>query len=241
MSDVVRNWKLSVIQQQFSLPEALIYYIAKNPLSPKLYNKLIKCCKYFWLKHPVLPLNGLYRYDYGGFWKTYKLNGFQGFQMLKLENFQEKLWIHQEMSVCDHRNRLMASFLIPKIYRCDLNELRLLDQTLSFDELQKLTSSDSMEILCISRTVVKNDDGSIIPIEKLIEVLPKLQLFIYDNVPGEDGLRTITSETAANLNAIPHFPKIESITIKKIPESFDFDAFFAAPKVSKLLCNTTCF
>ena len=83
---------------------------------------------------------------------------------------------------------------------------------------------------------MKNDDGSIVPIEKLIELSPKLQNFCFINVPGDDGLQMITSETAAKLVALPHFPQFDRFAMIGVPESFDIDAFFAIPKVSNLIC-----
>ena len=145
---------------------------------------------------------------------------------------KEKLWIYQDSGVEEKRDYVLVSSLIPKIYRCRLFNLDISNQSLTLDEFQKCTSSGSLETLSLNKAIVKNDDGSIVPIEKVIEHLPKLQTFYYENVPGNDGLQTITSETAANLIALPHFSKIKHISIKGIPESFDFEAFFAVPKVS---------
>ena len=223
--------KLSAVHQRFSLPEALVYYMAKNPTSPEVYHKLIKCCKYFWLKNSVITLSNLDHSIDDTYWVTHKIYGLEGFKKLKIENLSEKFWIHQRVSVCDIRNQLIASSLIMKIYRCDLTRLDFTCQTVSFSEFQRFTSSGSLEILYLYKTTVRNDDGTIIPIEKLIELLPRLQRLYYDNVRGDDGRQAITSETAANLNAIPHLPKIKIFTIKNIPESFNIDEFYAVPKV----------
>ena len=231
MSAVSSEWKLSVIKQRFTLPEDTIVHIAMNPLSPEVYNKLIKCCKYFWWKNPVITLDCLCHYSRNKYWKTEKINGFPERQEFKIEQFNEKLWIYHDLTVLNEQNQLMASSLISKVYRCDLTCLSLSNQTLSFDEFQKFTSSGSLVMLRLFKTTVKNDDGTIVPIEKLIELFPKLQTFYFNNVPSEEGLQTITSETAANLNAIPHFPKIKDFTMEGIPESFEFEAFFTTPKV----------
>ena len=225
------------MKQQFLLPEAFVFYIAMNPPSPEVYHKLIKCCKYFWLKNPIITLSGFQRASRDEYWKIFEINGFQNYQEMKVENMNEKLWFHQVLTVFGDSNHLMASSLIPRIYRCDLTFLGLQQQTLTFCEFQKFTSSGSLEILNLFKVTVKNYDGTIVPLEKLIELSPKLQSFIYDNVPVEEGgLQTITSETAANLVAIPHFPKIVSVTIEECPESFNIESFFAVPKVTYFLC-----
>ena len=83
---------------------------------------------------------------------------------------------------------------------------------------------------------MKNDDGTPVPIEKLMKLLPNIQDFCFGNVSDDDGLQSITSKTAANLVALPHFHQIESFKMSEIPESFNIDAFFATPKVSNLIC-----
>ena len=232
MSEIKKILKASTIHQRFSLPEALVFFMANNPPSPEVYHKLIRCCKYFWFKNPVITLNDLYHCSRDKYWRTYKMNGFQGFKRFEIENFKEKLWIYQDLNVFRMLNTLLASSIIPRIYRCDLTSLTLSDQTLSFNEFQKLTSSGSLVSLYLKKTSMKNDGGTIVPIETLIEVLPNLEAFEYHNVSiAEGGLQTITSETAANLNALPHFPQISNYTMGAIPESFNFEAFFATPKV----------
>ena len=237
MSKISNEWKLSAVHQRFSLPENLVFYVVKNPPSPEVYNKLIKFCKYFSLKNPIITLYRLNFLNDVKYWKTKKINVFQKRKKFKIENLNKKLWIYQKLIVIEHRNQFLASSLIPRIYRCDLIRLELSNQTLTFAEFRKLTSSGSLKKLDLARVLVKSDDGTIIPIEKLIESLPKLRTCYYGNVLGEEGLQTITFETAANLIAIPHFPKMKEFHIYGIPESFDFEAFFATPKVRALMLN----
>ena len=231
MSEIPSEWKLSAIKQRFTIPEALVFYMSQNPPSPEVYNKLIKCCKYFWLKNPVITINSLYRFFDGKYWEAEKINGFREIQKFKIENLNEKLWIHWNLVIQSEHDQFLASPLIPKIFRCQLSHLDIANQILTFDEFQKFTSSGSLTWLVLEVVLVKNVDGSIVPIEKLIELLPKLQKFDYLNLPGDNGLQTITPETAANLNAIPHFPKIQNFTMDEVPESFDYEVFFGTPKV----------
>ena len=229
MSAVSSEWKLSAIKQRFSLPEALLFYIAKNPSTLEVFYKLFKCCKNFWLKNPVITLKDLRRSYYDKYWRTNKINGFKEVQMFRIEDVEEKLWICQDVVIGDLHDQFLASSLIRKIFRCHLSNLDIKNQILSFDEFRKLTSS--LKAIYLFKTSVKNNDGSMVPIEKLIESLPNLQEFRYYNVNTEDILQTITSETAAKLVAIPHFAKIQRITMEEISESFDIEAFFATPWV----------
>ena len=151
MPTVSSEWKLSAVHQRFSLPEALVFYMTKNPPSPEVYNKLIKCCKYFWLKNPVITLNSLRRCIHYKYWKTEKVNGFRECQKLQTKNLIEKLWINQDLIICNDRNQFLASLIIPRIYRCDLTYLSFAFQTVSFDEFKVFTSSGSLESLYIRR------------------------------------------------------------------------------------------
>ena len=238
MSRISSEWKLSLVHQRFSLPAALVFYMAKNPPSPEVYHKLIKCCKYFWLKNPVITLERLCLHDHDTYWRTDKTNGFQERRKFKIENMNGRLWFRRILIIDNEQDQFLASSLIPRIYRWDLTHLTLTFQTLTFNEFQKFTSSGSLKCLDLKKTIVKNDDGTVVPIQKLVELLPKLQRLYYDNFPkDEGGLQTITSETAVKLVAIPHFPKLKIFEFKGVPESFDIEAFFAVPKVSTSIFN----
>ena len=183
MSKKSSEWKLCTIKQNFLLPKALVYYIAKNPPSPEVYNKLIRCCKYFWLKNPVITLKDLYLRDHDNYWDTEIINGFKEDRKFKIENLNKKLWILICLSVWDEKNHFLASSIIPRIYRCDLIELGLSYQSLSFNEFLKFTSSGALATLFLKETTVKNDDGTIVSIEKLIELLPTLRIFEFYILP----------------------------------------------------------
>ena len=45
--------------QQFGLPLTIICYVAKNPTSPKLYQKLAGTCKYFYHKNPIIIVENI--------------------------------------------------------------------------------------------------------------------------------------------------------------------------------------
>ena len=228
-----KEWKLSAVYQQFSLPEALVFYIAKNPPSPEVFNKLIKCCKYFWLKNPTITLHdSCYSGDYTRpFWLHWGINGFQNDTQFKMGNVNEKLWIYGWLFVFTDQDNFLTSTFIPKIYRCDLTSLDLSFQMITFADF-KFLASDFLLTVNLNETTVKNADGTIVPIEKLIEMVPNLLEFSFVNVRTEEGLQTITSETAAKLVAIKHFRDIDRLSISGIPDSFNIDTFFETPKVS---------
>ena len=224
MSELSKRLKASFFCQRFALPEDTIVHIAMNPPSPEVYNKLDKCCKYFWLKKPLITFNGL---DHGG------INGFSPVSKFNIQNVNDKFWIYRKFSVIDRRNRFLASSIIPKIHRCDVSELTLENQKITFDDFKALTSSGLIEHFRIDNTSMKDKDGVRVPIEKMIELLPKLQKLRYYNDKPSRWIKPPGS--AANLVAIPHFSKIKQFHMHVIPESFNFEELLAAQKVGD--CN----
>ena len=91
MPKISRESKLSAVKQRFTLPEAFVFYVAKNPTSPKVYHKLIRCCKYFWLKNPIITLNSLRRWSNDEYWRTDKINGYQRLKRLH-DNWPKTIW-----------------------------------------------------------------------------------------------------------------------------------------------------
>uniref|UniRef100_A0AC34FXG0 Uncharacterized protein n=1 Tax=Panagrolaimus sp. ES5 TaxID=591445 RepID=A0AC34FXG0_9BILA len=45
--------------QTFSIPTSIVHYIAKNPSNQDTYDEMIQCCKYFFIKNPIIPLTKL--------------------------------------------------------------------------------------------------------------------------------------------------------------------------------------
>uniref|UniRef100_A0AC34FN25 Uncharacterized protein n=1 Tax=Panagrolaimus sp. ES5 TaxID=591445 RepID=A0AC34FN25_9BILA len=48
--------------QEFSLPDSIMHYMAMNPKNAKIYQKLIRSCKYFFVKNQILVISSL-QYD----------------------------------------------------------------------------------------------------------------------------------------------------------------------------------
>uniref|UniRef100_A0A914YWV3 Uncharacterized protein n=1 Tax=Panagrolaimus superbus TaxID=310955 RepID=A0A914YWV3_9BILA len=97
------------------------------------------------------------------------LNDWKSIEMNKLSF---KLWITGTLRVLPENvsNDYVASSIISKIYQCDVKRLALRDQVISLNELSFLCSSvKDLELYCVT---VKNDDGTVVAFEKLVEQLP---------------------------------------------------------------------
>uniref|UniRef100_A0AC35GLG7 Uncharacterized protein n=1 Tax=Panagrolaimus sp. PS1159 TaxID=55785 RepID=A0AC35GLG7_9BILA len=216
----------SYIFQEWSLPDPVINYITKNPPSSKMYEKMIKCCKHFFTKNPILIVpafnytkevnekEGIWKFSYGG-------------KSINLEKLKSKLWITDNFSVMAPQKAAidskLVSSLVPRIHQCDAENVSFCDQVLSFTDFKFLFSSVKKSIhLC--RVTVRNDDGSIVPFEKLLEVCTKVKLISFR---CDSNVAAIISTTVNELVNIPHFRELDYVSLKNIPETFDIEAFNA--------------
>uniref|UniRef100_A0A914R153 Uncharacterized protein n=1 Tax=Panagrolaimus davidi TaxID=227884 RepID=A0A914R153_9BILA len=76
-----------------------------------------------------------------------------------------------------------------------------------------------------------NDDGTNVPFEKLIEVLPKIKKITFSCRRNSSD---ITTKTVNELLKLPHFFKIERFELWDIPEHFDIKTFFNFLKKNKI-------
>uniref|UniRef100_A0A914P5B5 Uncharacterized protein n=1 Tax=Panagrolaimus davidi TaxID=227884 RepID=A0A914P5B5_9BILA len=106
--------------------------------------------------------------------------------------------------------------------------LYLSDLIISYNDF--LFISSNVESIGLTRVVVKNEDATIVPLEKLVKALPKIK-YIYLNENHKSSM--ITKNTFKELLIIPHFSKISNINLHGIPETFDFEKCFAFIKKNK--------
>uniref|UniRef100_A0A914Y263 Uncharacterized protein n=1 Tax=Panagrolaimus superbus TaxID=310955 RepID=A0A914Y263_9BILA len=140
-----------------------MHYIARNPKNAKVYQKLVQSCKYFFIKNPILVYEGI---SFDICW--YDINE----NWLMMNQTSCKLWITHYLQITprNHEDIPHASSLIPKIYQFDLFDLNLSILTISYNVFMSLCSS--VKTLSLNRATVKNDDGTVVSFEKIIEQLP---------------------------------------------------------------------
>uniref|UniRef100_A0A914Q6Z1 Uncharacterized protein n=1 Tax=Panagrolaimus davidi TaxID=227884 RepID=A0A914Q6Z1_9BILA len=206
--------------QNFSMPDSLIFYIAKNPKTWKLYQKMVKTCKYFFVKNPILVIDKhLYNDDSKWFiaQTPYDIN-----------QTTSKLWIADDFSVdsdiTEAKDQNILTSIIPKIYRCDVRFLSLLNQVISYRDLPLLISS--AEMIHFDEVVVKHEHGSNVDVQKIVEIASKATL-IHITRP------TITSKTMVELLKIPNFSTLRRFTLENVPEVFDIETFYVHMKKNK--------
>uniref|UniRef100_A0A914QV82 Uncharacterized protein n=1 Tax=Panagrolaimus davidi TaxID=227884 RepID=A0A914QV82_9BILA len=161
-------------RQNFSLPNNIIYYISKNPKSAKLYQKMIQTCKYFFIKNPIIVIDSRLAFCENQ-WLIKR-------KPYDISNVTCKFWITDDLSIASNSlkinedmNKNVVSSIIPKVYKCASKYLTLFNQNIFFHDLYFLIKS--AEEIYFSDVCVKNDDGSNVAIEKIIEIAVKAKSF----------------------------------------------------------------
>uniref|UniRef100_A0AC34GUU0 Uncharacterized protein n=1 Tax=Panagrolaimus sp. ES5 TaxID=591445 RepID=A0AC34GUU0_9BILA len=141
-------------RQIFSLPNSIIYYIAKNPSSPK----------------------------YG--WKTCSGKSCSSRNSAKKIIFNKvdfKIWITDTVRIEPPKqtdNNIISS-IISKIHRCEVKSFNIQNAEIYFDQLVYLTTN--AECLSIYTTTILSRNGDKISLPNIIEFLPKIDnVFFYD-------------------------------------------------------------
>uniref|UniRef100_A0A914QUU8 Uncharacterized protein n=1 Tax=Panagrolaimus davidi TaxID=227884 RepID=A0A914QUU8_9BILA len=219
-------------RQEFSFPDSVIYYMIKNPISPKIYEKLIQCCKYFFSKNPIIVIP-LLKFDQNGSgWEVVR-NGIP--TKINITNVPNKLWITNALHVYDNEDITnetpmimnLASSIIPKFYKCDVTKLSLTKQNIFFNEYLMLALN--VKDLAFVDVIVKNLDGTLTSVEKLVEGASKLKIFglvteAFHSLPS--------TKTFEKLLKLPHFFTLENFVWAGISEGFDIAKFYKYVKKS---------
>uniref|UniRef100_A0A914QVL4 Uncharacterized protein n=1 Tax=Panagrolaimus davidi TaxID=227884 RepID=A0A914QVL4_9BILA len=140
----------------FDFPDSLIYYVAKNPTSAKLYKKLIKVCRYFFWKNPILLTDCLIYEN-----SEMKADFSKYEHDICLKNVPYKFWVSGYCWIdfdanSSYKKDLVSSFLL-RIYRCEIEELTLLDQELTIPPFISYPEMDNEKSIKLSEVCGKND------------------------------------------------------------------------------------
>uniref|UniRef100_A0A914P9R8 DUF38 domain-containing protein n=1 Tax=Panagrolaimus davidi TaxID=227884 RepID=A0A914P9R8_9BILA len=210
----------------FDFPDSVIYYVAKNPTSAKLYKKLIKTCRYFFWKNPILVTQFLlYRNN------EMKADFSKYEQDICLKNVPYKFWVSGYCVISFDANssfkKDLVSSYFPRIYRCEIDELTLFDQKLTTDEFLFI-SAKTARVHFADLTVV-NRDGKEIAFEKLVELIPEARSLDHC---FKDNDKTVTAETVKELLKLPRLQNFYEFRLFNVPEAYDIETFFAHIKES---------
>uniref|UniRef100_A0AC34FT66 Uncharacterized protein n=1 Tax=Panagrolaimus sp. ES5 TaxID=591445 RepID=A0AC34FT66_9BILA len=111
--------------------------------------------------------------------------------------------------------------IVPKIYQSNVKELTLREQIISFNDLIFLASKCKTIHFWRGANVV-DKEGCVVPLEKIVEVLPKLTFIFY----ALRDPKSISKKTVKELLQLPHFTNLINLVLLEIPETFDIDTFY---------------
>uniref|UniRef100_A0A914PH47 Uncharacterized protein n=1 Tax=Panagrolaimus davidi TaxID=227884 RepID=A0A914PH47_9BILA len=210
-----------ISRQNFALPDTIMFYILMNPKTAKLYQKLIKSCKYFFVKNPVLVISYLF-YNCDKWFVDQK-----PFDLSKLTC---KVWITDKLNLCSVKtgNQSILPSLMSKFYRCDAKDLLLSNQVLSFHDLSLLISS--AKDISLYNISIKNKNGSNVALEKVIEIAVKAKSIV---IHSNTGLTNTASKAFTELLKIPHFSQLDYFNMNNIPDTFDIEEFYTHMKENR--------
>uniref|UniRef100_A0A914Q7N9 DUF38 domain-containing protein n=1 Tax=Panagrolaimus davidi TaxID=227884 RepID=A0A914Q7N9_9BILA len=206
-------------RQNFSLPDSIMRYTEKNPKTWKLYQKMIRTCKDFFVKNPILVVRRL-SHNKNDVWFADQL-------LIDLKKIKCKFWVTEKFFVFQNVEDYVPNIVssnVPKLYKCEAKFVYLTCHTISYYDLSFLIS-DAEKIVFIDVTL-KDENGKILPLEKLIEACIKAERI-------EIIRPTMTSKTFNELVRIPHFANLRSLTLDGLHEDFDIEAFYVYMKKNR--------
>uniref|UniRef100_A0A914Q9R1 DUF38 domain-containing protein n=1 Tax=Panagrolaimus davidi TaxID=227884 RepID=A0A914Q9R1_9BILA len=211
-------------RQDFSLSNNIIYYILKNPNSAKLYQKMIQTCKYFFIKNPIIVIDSrLFIYDENNWYIICK--------PYDISKVTFNFWITnnliispKDLTINEKMDKTFVSSIIPKLYKCAPKYLTLYHQNIFFRDLSFfISSAEKIQFISVC---VKNDDGSNVAVEKIVEIAVKAKKITFRG-------GSMTSETMKELLKIPNFLKLVEFFMTDIHENFDLETFYNYMKKNK--------
>uniref|UniRef100_A0AC34FK57 Uncharacterized protein n=1 Tax=Panagrolaimus sp. ES5 TaxID=591445 RepID=A0AC34FK57_9BILA len=218
-------------RQNFSLPDSVMYYMAMNPSSSKVYQKLIQSCKYFFSKNPIIVLHCLHFTDDG--WKVCakecKMDNENSYDF-GFDKLTKKLWITDVLNtgVDQKLKKATPPSIISKLYHCKVKHCLLFKQEITFDELSFLASSAT--VLALVHCVVTDSSGSIVQIENIFARFSKIKIFA---ATFNQDASTISINTVKNFLKNPAFSNLRGLYLYHVPDSFDIEGIYEYLKKTK--------
>uniref|UniRef100_A0A914QM75 Uncharacterized protein n=1 Tax=Panagrolaimus davidi TaxID=227884 RepID=A0A914QM75_9BILA len=209
-------------KQNFSIPENIIYYAAMNPSTPKVYNKMIQCCKYFFEINSIL----VGKFEESKLCSNDESECLDNFEQccveIDISKITSKLWLINKL--CDDDETHIPNFtglICSKLYQCDINLLALEHQNVLFDNFKILVSS--VKTIVFEDLTITDSNGSVVMLESIFEALPNVKNFIYTF--GHD-FTMVTHATIKNMMKLEYFESLHIFGLSELPEIFEVKDLF---------------
>uniref|UniRef100_A0AC34F8Y0 Uncharacterized protein n=1 Tax=Panagrolaimus sp. ES5 TaxID=591445 RepID=A0AC34F8Y0_9BILA len=213
------------LKQYFSLPDSIMYYMAMNPPSPEVYNKLIQSCKYFFERNPILVVKHMNEIDVDT--KICAKEDCDGIGdkpcciKIDLKKIKSKFWLTHELYMDCYTTQNFISMLLPKLFRCDINVLTIFHKDILYDEFKYLASFAKEVEVCNVKMLYT--DGKTVMLEKILEVVLKIQYFNYRS---NHLLSIAASDSIKNILKLQNLGNLNNFSLFYVPQVFNVDDLF---------------
>uniref|UniRef100_A0A914YMK4 Uncharacterized protein n=1 Tax=Panagrolaimus superbus TaxID=310955 RepID=A0A914YMK4_9BILA len=196
-------------QQNFPFKTPFIHYIIQNANARVLQN-LFKCCKWFFVKNPIPLCYSLVTKQRP--MEKPQINFYQqSVEVVKIalnETGIENIYLSTALKIMSLRDRMMLSKFIPKMFKCDAKYISIVNQNLTFKELQFLIGHGNVVDLSLSEVhIIDGDNKKEVVIEDIIKLIPKAQFIDIAGIAS-------TPKTAQILSQLKFENKMESFNLK---------------------------
>uniref|UniRef100_A0A914QBV6 Uncharacterized protein n=1 Tax=Panagrolaimus davidi TaxID=227884 RepID=A0A914QBV6_9BILA len=210
------------VRQNWLLPDNIIYYISKNPTSPKVYQKLVQICKFFFEKNPIIIIPYLYRWENSTKWYISQ-NGRNRLIEIDLNTISTKIWITQEILINKHIENCIAT-IVQKNFRFEILHLRVFDNDIIFDDLKVLASSAKR--VSLHRNSIKYKNGTTVMFDKILELFPSnIKYFCFR---FRNDVSMINASTMKNILKLQNLENLKCFYLHDCPDTLsveDLSAF----------------
>uniref|UniRef100_A0AC35FJ81 Uncharacterized protein n=1 Tax=Panagrolaimus sp. PS1159 TaxID=55785 RepID=A0AC35FJ81_9BILA len=219
-------------KQDWSLPGCVIYYIAKNPLSAKCYQKLVQTCKFFFEKNPILVVKKLYDYEEEDGVNTRICSNINDECMknnqtccvqIDLHKLSSKIWLTEVLSAL-HGTQDFMSFLCSKLFRCEIFCFKAKGKFIKYDDFKSLVSC--AKGIYLFKCVIKYNGGNIVMLDKILELFPSNLEEIIVRFP--DDISLINASTMASILKLQNLGSLKNFELEGNPGNLnikDLSAF----------------
>uniref|UniRef100_A0A914YUR1 Uncharacterized protein n=1 Tax=Panagrolaimus superbus TaxID=310955 RepID=A0A914YUR1_9BILA len=210
------------IKQLFLLHPSIMYYIAKNPSTPEVYNKLIQSCKYFFEKMAIFVASDLYT---TGMYEKTKICLYIDCRHhtkccinVSLNKLSTKIWVTNILGLDKENILTFSSLIFPKLFRWNNIQLDGFSDNIMYDDFKKVASF--LTDFSFWRSQIINNDGSVVMLDKILEITPNIKEFYFS---FWDDISMINPATMKNICKLKNLQNVESFRLFHIPEVFNVD------------------
>ena len=157
--------------QHFSVPSFLVEKLL-NTENGKVYDKLIRTCKYFYSKNRKLPTD---RFSILRWEKEDSTPCHIKTWLTSSNSVSSNIWILKDVKIDLRIDAGILQKLISKIYRCDASMLIIHKGTLTETELDFFINPQKLKCFALMDVRVLDSDGLQLSITKIIEKMPNVE------------------------------------------------------------------